>query len=88
MASGADRACSSIRTADPLGTQLHTFTILAQAYVNVLALGVLQPRETWTGWILMTSCSSDLLSKKRLVILRLLECVHSGKWGKKISVKN
>lgn len=76
----ADAARSSIRTADPLGTQHHTFTILAQAYAN--ALGMIQPQETWTGCILMTSCSLDHLNKKRLVILRLLERMHSGEWKK------
>lgn len=40
-ASGANGACSSTRTADPLGIQHSTFTILAQAYVNALALGMI-----------------------------------------------
>lgn len=77
--SGPRGACSSTRAADSLGT----FTTLAQGYVNALALGIRWPPETWTAWIPMTSCSLDHLSKKRLMILRLLERTHSRKWNKK-----
>lgn len=77
--SGTRGACSSTRTADSLGTS----TTLAQGYVNALALGIRWPPETWTAWIPMTSCSLDHLSKKRLMILRLLERTNSRKWKKK-----